>query len=64
MSTQFTGGYSRLSVPQISRVLEANNPHSISIRKDIHNAVNAVKHDKLGGLTNVEAAVEKLKKIS
>ena len=54
----------RLSVPQVSRVLEANNPHNISIRKDVHNAVNAVKHDKLGGLTNVEAAVEKLKKIS
>ena len=41
-------------------MLKASNPHNISIPKDIRNAVNAVKCDKLGELTNAEAAVEKL----
>ena len=62
--SELSTGDCRLSVPQISRMLKANNPHNISIPKDIRNAVNVVKCDKLGGLTNVEAAVEKLKKIS
>ena len=51
-------------VPQISRMLKTNNPHNISIPKDIRNAIQVAKHNKLGGLTNVEVAVEKLQKIS
>ena len=53
-----------LSILQISRVLKANNPHNISILKDIHNAIQVVKHNELSGLTNVEIVVEKLQKIS
>ena len=45
-------------------MLKANNPHNISIPKDICNGKQVAKHKKLGGLTNVEVAVEKLQKIS
>ena len=45
------------SVLQISRMLKANNPHNISIPKDIRNAIQVAKHNKLGGLINVEVCV-------
>ena len=48
------------SVPQISRMLKANNPHKISIPKDIRNDIQVAIHNKLGRPTNVEVAVEKL----
>ena len=57
-------GDCRLSIPQISRMLKASNPHSISIPMDIRNAVKAAKCDKLRGLTNIEATMERLQKIS
>ena len=53
-----------LRIPQISRMLKANNPHNISIPKDIRNAIQVAKHKKLSGPTNVEVVVEKLQKIS
>ena len=45
-------------------MLKANNPNSTPIPKDIRNAIQVAKHNKLSGLTNVEVAVEKLQKIS
>ena len=53
-----------LSIPEVSRMLKANNPPNISIPKDICNAIQVAKHKKHGGQTNVEVAVEKLKMIS
>ena len=43
-------------------MLEANNPHNIPIPKDIRNAIQVAKHNKLGRLINVEVAVEKLQR--
>ena len=45
---------------QISGLLKEKNPDNISIAEDINNAMTASKRGKLEGLTNIEAAVERL----
>ena len=49
---------------QISRLLKEKNPDNISIAEDINNAMAASKRGKLEGLTNIEAAVERLRNIN
>ena len=49
---------------QISRLLKEKNLDNISIAEDINNAMAASKRGKLEGLTNIEAAVERLRNIN
>ena len=49
---------------QISKLLKEKNPDNISIAEDISNTVVASKRGKLDELTNIEAAVERLRNIN
>ena len=49
---------------QISRLLKEKNPDSISITKDISNAIAVVKRGMLDKLTNVGATAERLRNLN
>ena len=49
---------------QISRLLKEKNPDNISIAKDIGNAITIAKRGKPDGLTNIEAAAERLRNLN
>jgi len=57
-------GNSKLRCQQISRLLKGKHQRNISIPKDFSNAIARAKREKLDGLTNVEAAIEQLQKLS
>ena len=60
----FATGNCSLKRSQISRLLKEKNPDNISIAKDIGNAIAIAKRGKLDGLSNIEAAVERLRNLN
>ena len=60
----FATGNCGLKRSQISRLLKEKNPDNISIAKDIGNAIAIAKRGKLDGLSNIEAAVERLRNLN
>ena len=60
----FATGNCSLKRSQIPRLLKEMNPDNISIAKDIGNVIATAKRGKLDGLTNIEAAVERLRNLN
>jgi hypothetical protein len=62
--TELATGNCSFRRSQILRTVKAQHPDNLSTPKDFGNRIAKAKRNKLGGLTNTEAAVEKLRDLS